>query len=88
MTDIALPPDPEGMNDRRSAWADEAITAFMLATGTDLEDAVSDLIADLGHWCDRHDIDFDRELARAAFHYEAETLDDNTNQMETNDVRR
>jgi hypothetical protein len=76
MTKTLLPPDPEGMNDRRSAWAGQAIAAFMRATGTDLEDAVSDLIANLRHWCDRHEIDFDAEFARAAFHYEAETLGD------------
>jgi hypothetical protein len=76
MTHTLLPPDPEGMNDNRSAWADEAIAVFILATGTDLEDAVSDLIADLGHWCDRHGISFDEELRRARFHYDAETLDD------------
>ncbi len=83
MTAQALPPDPEGMNDNRAAWAGEALAVFMLATGTDLEDAVSDLIADLMHWCDRHGIAFDEELARAATHYEAETLDDNPNQKET-----
>jgi hypothetical protein len=77
MTDILLlPPDPEGMNDNRAAWAGEALVVFMLATGADPEDAVSDLIADLGHWCDRHDISFEEELRRARFHYEAETLGD------------
>ncbi len=75
-TASSLPPDPEGMNDHRSAWAGEAIATFMLATGTDLEDAVSDLLADIRHWCDRHDIDFDVELGRAVAHYEAETLGD------------
>lgn len=68
-----LPPDPEGMNDSRAEWAALAIAAFVLKTGSDEEDVVSDLLADLMHWCDRHDISFEDELARARFHYEAET---------------
>ena len=69
-----VPPDPEGMNDKRSAWAAGAVAAFMDATGTDEADAVCDLVADLMHWCDRHGYDFARELARANDHYAAETL--------------
>jgi hypothetical protein len=88
MTNIPLPPDPEEMNDRRSAWAGEAITVFMRATGSDLEDAVSDLIADIRHWCDRHGIPFEVELDRARFHYEAETLaDDQPDQEDADDGR-
>src|SRR5579863_5577143 len=49
-----LPPDPEEMNDARSDWAAAAIDAFRDETGTDLEDAVSDLLADLMHWCGRN----------------------------------
>ena len=74
MTNIQLPPDPEGMNNRRAAWAGQAIHQFVLATGTDLEDALSDLLADLMHWSDRRQVPFDRELARGRDHYEAETL--------------
>jgi hypothetical protein len=69
-----LPPDPEGMNDRRAVWAGRAIAAFMAATSTDLEDALPDLLADLIHWCDRKDYDFDLALERGRDHYEAETL--------------
>lgn len=48
-------PGDEPTNDDRAAWAEEALRAFCLATGVDTtENAVSDLIADLGHWCDRH----------------------------------
>ena len=71
-----LPPDPEGMNDRRAEWAGRAIASFCSATGTDEEDAACDLLADLMHWCDRNGEDFGHELARARDHYEAETLDD------------
>jgi hypothetical protein len=69
-----LPPDPEGMNERRAAWAGLAIAAFMAATGTDLEDALPDLLADLMHWCDRKDYDFDLALERGRDHHEAETM--------------
>jgi len=69
-----LPPDPEGMNNRRAAWAGQAIAAFMAATGTDREDAVADLLADLIHWCDRNGQAFGHEMARAKDHYQAETL--------------
>lgn len=69
-----LPPDPEGMNGRRADWAGLAIAAFMAATGTDLEDAMPDLLADLMHWSDRAGYDFDTALDRARDHYGAETL--------------
>ena len=68
-----LPPDPEQMNDKRSTWADEALATFMKTTGTDMEDALSDLLADLRHWADRHGQNYDREAIRAECHYEAET---------------
>ncbi len=69
-----LPPDPDGMNDERAGWAKEALAAFMAATGTDPDDAVSDLLCDLMHWCDRRGVAFRTELARAQGHYDAETL--------------
>ena len=67
MTNIQLPPDPEGMNDSRAAWAGQAIHHFALTTGTDKEDALADLLADILHWCDRQQISFDRELAPNGF---------------------
>lgn len=70
---MALPPDPEGMNDDRAGWADTAIAAFRKATGTDEADAVSDLIADLRHWCDRKELPWEAELARGLEHYRIET---------------
>jgi hypothetical protein len=72
---LYLPPDPDGENDRRADWAEAAIVRFCDATGTDLAlaDAVCDLVADLMHWCDRNGQEFDRELARARYHYDAET---------------
>ena len=68
-----LPPDPEGMNDRRAGWAGIALAAFRDATGADEEDAPGDLIANLMHWSDRHNFDFEAALDRARFHYDAET---------------
>ncbi|MCZ2341348.1 MAG: hypothetical protein LC104_06070 [Bacteroidales bacterium] len=72
----ALPPDPDGMNDRRAEWAGHAIASFRSATGADEADAVCDLIADLMHWCDRNGQDFGDELSRAQDHYAAETGND------------
>jgi len=34
---------------------------------------VSDLLADLAHWCDRHNVDLPSALVHAAQHYHAET---------------
>jgi len=68
-----LPPDPDQMNDDRSEWAQAALSAFIVETRTDKEDAVADLLADLMHWCDRNKLEFDHELNRARDHYRAET---------------
>jgi len=72
-TSHALPPDPEGMNERRTAWAGLALAAFITATGTDEEDALGDLLTNLMHWADRNNYDFEAALFRAQGHYEAET---------------
>ncbi len=69
-----LPPGPDGKNDDRAAWAGSALTAFMQVTGTDLEDALGDLLADLMHWSDRNNYQFDAALDRARSHYDAETV--------------
>jgi hypothetical protein len=68
-----VPPDPEGRNDNRAQWAGEAVDAFIVATGTDEEHVLGDLLADLMHWSDRNNYDFDAALDRARAHYEAET---------------
>ena len=68
-----LPPDPDGMNDDRSTWAGRALAVFMHITGTEEEDALGDLLADLMHWADRNQFDFDAALERARGHYDAET---------------
>jgi len=71
---ITLPADPDEQNDDRSEWAEIALLAFMGQTRTDVGDAVSDLLADMMHWCDRNGIDFGSELERAQEHYKEETL--------------
>jgi hypothetical protein len=70
---MKLPPDPEGMNDARAEWADEAIQTFIARTGTDLEDSLGDLLCDILHWCDRNNFDFEIALDRAQDHYKEET---------------
>lgn len=68
-----LPPDPEEMNDERSDWAQAGLDGFMTVCRTDAPDALPDLLADFGHWCDRNGEDFGALLKRAAFHYNEET---------------
>jgi uncharacterized protein (UPF0212 family) len=46
--------------------AKQALHAYCIATDADYDDeAIHDLIADLGHYADRHDIDFVDCAARA-----------------------
>jgi hypothetical protein len=74
-----LPPDPEGMNDRRAAWAEHTLNEFMLQTGADPENSISDLLADIMHLCDREPElygEFERQLERARGHYTSETTDE------------
>lgn len=80
--DVRLPADPEDQNDDRSGWAEVAIKAFMKETGTDAEDAVSDLLADLAHYCDRHGLELGHELCRAMSHYGEETLNEEAGESE------
>ncbi len=67
-----LPPDPDELNACRAQWAAVALAAFRRQTGADAEDALSDLLADLMHWCDRSGLSFVDELRRALGHYEEE----------------
>ena len=68
-----FPPDPDGRNAHRALWAAAALAELRRLTGADEEDAVSDLLADLMHWCDRFGQEFPEELRRARYHYEEET---------------
>lgn len=81
-----VPPDAtadEGTtNDERASWAEVGLEAYGLRTGTvgatvgDDEAPsliISDLLADLAHWCDRHDVDLQAAIRRATRHYQTET---------------
>lgn len=81
-----VPPDAtadEGTtNDERASWAEIGLREYGMRTGTvgwtvgDDEDPfliIVDLLADLAHWCDRHDVDLQAAIRRATCHYRKET---------------
>lgn len=72
----ALPPDPDCQNDRRSFRARNAIAALTRGGGTDVQDALSDLLRCLMHFCDRHPEfgNFEEELDRALQNYGQEIM--------------
>ena len=66
MPERKLPPDPEGMNDKRAEWAREAIETFSDCTGSEmLSEALGDLLSDMFHLCDREGLDMEAEIADA-----------------------
>lgn len=73
-----LPPDPEGRNDDRAAWANTAVEAFaaevfhLFADREDCDMVLGDLLCDLRHWCDRMGLDFYKILTRSDHHYAEE----------------
>ena len=69
----SLPQAPDRLTAHRALWAAAVLAELRRQTGADLEDAVSDLLADLMHWCDRFDQSFAEELHRARNRYETET---------------
>lgn len=73
MTTRTLPPDPDGINNDRAAWAQAAIDAFEEQTGSG---KLGDLICDLMHWADRNGVEFYAELDAAEMHYRLETADE------------
>jgi hypothetical protein len=89
-----IPPDAtaeEGIsNAQRSQWAESALLAFAHKTGEiskvigDGEEPffiVADLLADIAHWCDRNDVNFQSALEYAARHYKTETASEGTQLM-------
>lgn len=68
--------DSESRNEDRANWAEYAVVAFQSVTGIDDLNALIDLLADLMHWADRNDRDFDAAYAMACKHYQAETASD------------
>lgn len=74
MSDAPLLPDPDGMNNKRACWANDALRLFSELTDADLYDeALGDLLCDLMHWCDRNNVDFELALNRARGRYTKET---------------
>ena len=63
---------PDKLNACRAQWAAAAIAEFRRYTRTDLQDAFSDLLTDVMHWCSQNNQDFDTELRRARWHYHCE----------------
>ena len=54
-------------NEHRSIWAANALRAFARETLCDMgREALHDLLCNLGHYADRHGLDFETELRRAA----------------------
>ena len=53
-------------NEDRASWAGEALRAFAAKIGSEIDaEALHDLLADLGHYADAHDIEFLDVAARA-----------------------
>lgn len=90
-----VPPDAtadEGIsNDQRASWAYAALLTFAHTTGSgrDLMGTaeeralvVTDLVADLAHWCDRNDVDLQLVIQRAAGHYQIETASEGKQLMQ------
>ena len=74
---MSLPPDPDDMNAQRAEWALQTLEFFKSLTRCDPEDAVNDLLSDIGHLVDRDPQwapdGVDVEVWRAASTYEDET---------------
>lgn len=63
-------------NRKRARCAYEALVAFNAKTGSEIpDDALSDLICDLGHYADQQRIDFTAILARAIGYWKIEQTD-------------
>jgi hypothetical protein len=58
---------------RRVKYAGVAVKAYADQKGVDQDEAFTDLLADLMHWCDHKGIDFQDEYERANNHYVEET---------------
>jgi hypothetical protein len=72
-----LPPDPERMNVQYADMAFSTLEYFASAhgeVGPDLDEQnITDLLGDLGHYCDRAGLDLSACWRRAAMHYGEET---------------
>ena len=78
-----LPRDYPGdyNNDDRAGWALEAIMSSIYsrsACAGDYEEAISDLLVDLMHLCDRKKLNFDELLQQAQWHHIEEVKEEKT----------
>ena len=62
-------------NQRRAKTAGAALAEYRTLTATGGEEAVTDLIADLGHYCEAHSIDFLASVRRGLAHWASECGD-------------
>ncbi len=52
------------MNQKRALWAAVALKTFETESGTDTaEETISDLVADIGHYCDAMGLDYLKLMA-------------------------
>jgi len=82
---MPVPPDPEFMNNKRADWARDTLEYFEQygesphpdLTTTEQRDVakqnLSDLIADMGHFCDRNGLEMHDVIRVASGHYAEET---------------
>ena len=68
-----LPPDPDGLNDKRAEAARVGMAAYVRHKSTDDESCLYDLLVDLRHWADRNGKDFDDTVKRSQKSYDDET---------------
>jgi hypothetical protein len=70
----------EVSNERRAQWARTALESFARQTGQSIDlpdgdaEVIGDLLCDLHHWADAHDVLWDQAMARGEMHYEAERV--------------
>ena len=79
-----MPPDPDEMNAARAHAAERALSTFAMdfgerdengTLGALAEQNLSDLLADIAHYCDFVDLSLEKCLANAASNYAEETSD-------------
>lgn len=66
-------------NTQRAFWAESCLDHFAFLTGADAtHDCATDLIADIGHLCRRHGIDFLAVVRAAVGHWHLELTDEDS----------
>ena len=70
---VGLPPDPEGLNERRAERAAIALQAYMNIGATEDDSLLYDLLVDLRHWADHNGKDFDVTVVKSKESYAEET---------------